>query len=83
MWNGFPLCEIRLQLDVGEQKKDGVKVIVLGDAADVEKELGIVVLDPTTVTFKMAEAVIDVGIRHCKRGLYATLIENAQTRDAR
>ena len=83
MWNGFPLCEIRLQFDVGEQKKDGANVIVLGDAADVEKELGIVVLDATTVTFKIAEAVIDVGIQHCKRGLYATLIEHAQRKDVR
>jgi len=58
-----------------------VRVVVCCCAADVEKELGIVVLDPTTVTFKIAEAVIDVGIRHCKRGLYATLTENAQTRD--
>ena len=71
MWNGFPLCEIRLLLDVGEQKKDGVKVIVLGDAADVEKELGIVVLDPTTVTFKIAEGLMEAGVHGSKQALYA------------
>jgi len=56
---------------------------MLGYAADVEKELGIVVLDPTTIAFKIAEGLVDVGIRHCKRGLYATPTENAQIRDAR
>jgi len=70
-------------------EQDGAEVMVLGCAgmvgyaADVEKDLGIVVLDPTTITFKVAEALVDVGIRHCKRGLYATPTENVQTRDVR
>ena len=69
--------------------EDGAEVIVLGCAGmvgyakDAEQELGLVVLDPTSVAFKIAEAVIDVGIRHCKRGLYATLIEHAQRKDVR
>ena len=59
-------------------EQDGAEVMVLGCAGmvgyaeDVERELGIVVLDPTTITFKVAEALVDAGIRHSKRGLYAT-----------
>ena len=58
-------------------EKDGAEVLVLGCAgmvgyaADVEDELGIVVLDPTSVAFKTAEALADLNVRHCKRGLYA------------
>ena len=57
---------------------DGAEVIVLGCAGmvgyakDVEKELGLVVLDPTTVAFKVGEALVDARIRHAKTGLYAT-----------
>jgi len=59
-------------------EQDGAEVMILGCAGmvgyaeEVEKQLGIVVLDPTTVAFKVAEALVDVGIRHCKRGLYAS-----------
>ena len=52
-----------------------LRVVMCCCVADVKKELGLVVLDPTSVAFKIAEAVIDVGIRHCKRGLYAALRE--------
>ena len=58
-------------------EQDGAEVVVLGCAGmvgyaeDVERELGIVVLDPTTIAFKVAEALVDAGIRHSKRGLYA------------
>jgi len=59
-------------------EQDGAEVVILGCAGmvgyaeELEKELGIVVLDPTTVTFKMAEALVDSGIHHSKRALYAT-----------
>ena len=59
-------------------EQDGAEVIILGCAGmvgyaeELEKELGIVVLDPTTVTFKMAEALADIEISHSKRALYAT-----------
>ena len=62
-------------------KEDGAEVIVLGCAGmtgyadDVEQQLGVVVLDPTTVTLKVCEALIDVGLRHCKRGLYAAPLQ--------
>jgi Asp/Glu/hydantoin racemase len=45
---------------------------MVGYAHDVERALGVVVLDPTTVAFKIAESLVDVGVTHCKRGLYAT-----------
>jgi len=58
-------------------EQDGAEVMVLGCAGmvgyadDVERELGIVVLDPTTIAFKTAEALVDAGVKHSKRGLYA------------
>jgi allantoin racemase len=67
-------------LEVARQavEEDGAEVLVLGCAGmvgyahDVERALGVVVLDPTTVAFKIAESLVDVGVTHCKRGLYAT-----------
>jgi allantoin racemase len=58
-------------------ERDGAEVIVLGCAGlagyaeEVERELGVVVLDPTSVAFKMAEAFADLGLRHSKVGRYA------------
>jgi allantoin racemase len=68
-------------------EQDGAEVMVLGCAGmvgyaeDVERELGIVVLDPTSVTFKTAEALVDLGIRHCRRGLYAPPPEHQRNSD--
>jgi len=59
-------------------EQDGAEVVILGCAGmvgyaeELEKNLGIIVLDPTTVAFKMAEALVDSGIRHSKRALFAT-----------
>lgn len=58
-------------------EEDGAEVIILGCAGltgyaeDVERELGAVVLDPTSVAFKMAEAVADLGLRHSKVARFA------------
>jgi len=58
-------------------EEDGAEVMILGCAGmtgyaeDVERELGIVVLDPTSLTLKVAEGLVDLGIHHCKHGLYA------------
>lgn len=58
-------------------QEDGAEVIVLGCAGlagyaeDIERELGAVVLDPTSVAFKIAEAVADLGLRHSKVGRFA------------
>lgn len=57
---------------------DGAEVLVLGCAGmtgyaeEIERRLGVVVLDPTSVTLKVAEALVDLGVRHSKRGLYAS-----------
>jgi allantoin racemase len=59
-------------------EEDGAEVIILGCAGmvgygeELERDLGIVVLDPTTVAFKMTEALVETGIRHSKRALFAT-----------
>ena len=59
-------------------EEDGAEVIILGCAGmvgygeELERDLGVVVLDPTTVAFKMTEALVDSGIRHSKRALFAT-----------
>jgi len=56
----------------------GTEVIILGCAglagyaADVERELGVVVLDPSSVALKVAEALVDLGLRHSKMARFAT-----------
>ncbi len=58
-------------------EEDGAEVIILGCAGmvgyaeELEKTLGIIVLDPTTVTLKVAEALNEIGIHHSKHALYA------------
>ena len=58
-------------------ERDGTEVIILGCAGlagyaeDVERELGVVVLDPTSVALKVAEALVDLGLRHSKVGRFA------------
>mgnify|MGYP000091246524 CR=1 FL=1 len=58
-------------------QEDGAEVIILGCAGlagyaeDIERELGVVVLDPTSVAFKVAEAIADLGLRHSKVGRFA------------
>jgi len=57
-------------------EEDGAEVLVLGCAgmagyaSEIEKKLGIVVIDPVTVTFKVAEGLAEMGLRHSKRALY-------------
>jgi allantoin racemase len=59
-------------------KEDGAEVIILGCAGlagyarEIEQELGAVVLDPTAVAFKIAEALVDLGVRHSKVSRFAT-----------
>jgi allantoin racemase len=67
-----------LNVSRNAMNQDGAEVIVLGCAGmvgyarDVETELGLVVLDPTTVTLKVCEGLVDAGVRHCRNGLYAS-----------
>jgi len=59
-------------------EEDGAEVMILGCAGmtgyaeEVERELGILVLDPTSLTLKIAESLVDLGIRQCKHGLFAS-----------
>ncbi len=66
-------------MEVAKQavEEDGAEVIILGcagmagDAEKAAKELKIVVIDPTLVAFKYAEAMVEAGIKQSKRALYA------------
>jgi allantoin racemase len=66
-------------LDVSRRavEEDKAEVMVLGCAGMVgyakkaEEELGIKIIDPTSVALKYAEAMVDAGISHSKRALYS------------
>ena len=66
-----------LEIATEAVEEDGAEVIILGCAGmtgyanSVQDKLGIVVLDPTVTTFKITEGLVDLGVRHSKRGLYA------------
>jgi len=57
-------------------EEDGAEVIIMGCTAmagyneNLERELNVPVLDPTVVSFKYAEMIADLGVRHSKVGLY-------------
>lgn len=69
-------------------REDGTEVIILGCAGlsgyaeDLERELGVVVLDPSAVALKIAEALVELGIRHSKFARYATPPEKEIKRKA-
>ena len=58
--------------------EDGAEVIILGCSSlaganfELEKALGVPVIDPIAVSFKMVEGLTELGLRHSKIGLYAT-----------
>ena len=59
-------------------EKDKAEVLVLGCAGmagyaeEIEKQIkGVVVLDPASVTLKICEGMVDGGMKHAKRYLYA------------
>jgi allantoin racemase len=58
-------------------REDGAEVVILGCAglagyaADIERALGLVVLDPSPIALKTAEMLVSLGLTHSKRGLYA------------
>jgi allantoin racemase len=59
-------------------ESDGAEIIVLGCAGmagyapELELKLGVKVLDPTAVALKVAEAIVDLGLKHSKLALFAT-----------
>jgi allantoin racemase len=58
-------------------EEEGTEVVILGCAGlagyseDLERELGIVVLDPSSVGLKVAEAIVDLGLAHSKVARFA------------
>jgi len=58
-------------------EEDEAEVIILGCAGmagyapELEAKLNIRVLDPTAVALKIAEAMVDLGLTHSKRALFA------------
>jgi len=58
-------------------EEDRAEVIVLGCAGlagyaeDIERELGVIVLDPSSVALKVAEALVDLGLHHSKAGRFS------------
>jgi allantoin racemase len=70
----------RRVIDVAKKAadEDGAEVIILGCAGmagyapEIERKLRVKVLDPTAVALKIAEAMVDLGLVHSKRGLFAT-----------
>jgi allantoin racemase len=71
------VMEVGIQVGRRMVEEDGAEVIILGCASlagyaeDLEHELGVPVLDPVSVTFKVVEALTAIGVRHSKIGLYA------------
>jgi len=76
------LEEARLARD-----EDGAEVIVLGCAGmvgyakDAEEALSLVVLDPTSVAFKVCEGLVEAGGHHAKQTLY-TVVPSLRMKDA-
>lgn len=58
--------------------KDGAEVIVLGCtglaymADEIRKRLDVPLLEPASLTLKITEALVDLGLRHSKVSLYGT-----------
>ncbi len=59
----------------------GAEVIIMGCAsmagyaADLERELGVPIIDPTVVTFKLVEGLVETGLTQSKIGLYSMPVE--------
>jgi allantoin racemase len=58
-------------------EEDGAEVVILGCAGmvgyaeAVTRELGLAVIDPSSVALKLTEGMVDAGLKHSKRALYA------------
>jgi allantoin racemase len=74
-----PECTKARLIEVAQAaaNEDGAEVVILGCAglagyaADVERETGMKVLDPSPIALKTAEMLVSLGLRHSKRGLFA------------
>jgi allantoin racemase len=60
-------------------QEEGVEVIILGCAGlsgyaeDLERDLGVTVVDPSAVTLKVAESLAELHVRHSKLARFAKL----------
>lgn len=69
---------VEIERAVEKAVKDGAEVIILGCAAmagyskEIEERVGIPVVDPIVVGFKMAEIFADIGLCQSKVGCYST-----------
>jgi allantoin racemase len=69
----------RTGIEIGRRmvEEDGAEVIIMGCASmagyseDLERAIGVPILDPVAVTFKVVEALTEIGVHHSKIGLYA------------
>jgi allantoin racemase len=63
-------------------EEDGAEVVILGGGGFsgfgkiISEKAGIPVIDPTTTTFKIMEALIGLGLNHSKAGMWKKLIPN-------
>lgn len=59
-------------------EEDGAEVVILGCAgmsgyaAEIEEKIHVKVIDPTSVAFKLAEAMADLKLMHSKAGIFST-----------
>jgi allantoin racemase len=59
-------------------EQDKAEVIIMGCASmagysrEMEKILGVPILDPVTITYKVVEGLTELRIMHSKIGLFAT-----------
>ena len=66
-----------LEVSKAAAEEDGAEVIILGCAGmagyaqELESKLEVKVLDPSAVALKVAEAMVELGLRHSKMGLFA------------
>jgi allantoin racemase len=75
---GEQVLERGIELGKKMISEDGAEVIVMGCASmagyqdELAGKLGVPILDPVTITYKVAEALAEIGTVHSKVGLYAT-----------
>lgn len=70
-------CKHILEVARQAAEEDGAEVIVLGCAGMagyaemVRDELGMEVIDPSSITLKVTEALVTLGLKQSKRGLFS------------
>jgi allantoin racemase len=66
-----------LEVSRAAAEQDGAEVIILGCAGmvgyaeEAARELGLVVIDPSSVALKICEGMVEAGLKHSKRSYYS------------